>query len=79
MTTNIILFCISLYIVLGLIFFATVWKRVENEECEWGQRPRSKRIFIRVVVIAVWGLILAAVLIHVIYDAIRGLWKMITE
>ena len=67
------------YFVLGLLFFVTIWKRFEEEDSEFQNGSRFKRIMTRIVVIVVWGLIVAAIIILGLCKIIRELWDSITE
>lgn len=67
------------YFVLGLLFFVTIWKRFEEEDSEFQNGSRFKRIMTRIVVIVVWGLIIAAIIILGLCKIIRELWDSITE
>ena len=67
------------YFVLALLFFVTIWKRFEEEDSEFQNGSRFKRIMTRIVVIVVWGLIVAAIIILGLCKIICELWDSITE
>ncbi len=67
------------YFVLGLLFYATIWKRFEDEDSEFQNGSRFERIMTRIVFIVVWGLIVAAIIILGLCKIIRELWDSITE
>ena len=67
------------YFVLGLLFFVTIWKRFEDENSEFQNGSRFERIMTRIVIIVVWGLIVAAIIILGLCKIIRELWDSITE
>lgn len=67
------------YFVLGLLFFVTIWKRFEDENSEFQNGSRFERIMTRIVIIVIWGLIVAAIIILGLCKIIRELWDSITE
>ena len=67
------------YIVLGLLFYVTIWKRFEDEDSEFQNGSRFERIMTRIVFIVIWGLIVAAIIILGLCKIIRELWDSITE
>jgi heme/copper-type cytochrome/quinol oxidase subunit 2 len=67
------------YFVLGLLFYVTIWKRFEDEDSEFQNGSRFARIVTRIVIIVVWGLIVAAIIILGLCKIIRELWDSITE
>ena len=71
--------CIVFYLFCGLVLFLFVWKEIEQDVEGWYDKPRVKRIAIRLFHLIFWPIIFFVILVGLVYRIVKCFWDALTE